>query len=88
MAGTEKKQEEETGSMTDLSSDEIIQKIQERMAEKNEAIREQMMQLQQIEEQVREKDALIQELQERIGQMESSAVKHDELLQKLNEVLD
>jgi SMC interacting uncharacterized protein involved in chromosome segregation len=87
-ADAEKPREEENQSMAELSSEEIIQKIRERMAEKDEAIREQMMQLQQIEEQVKEKDTLIQELQERIGQLENEASEHGDLLKKLNEVLD
>jgi len=74
--------------MADLSNEEIIQRVQEKLTEKNEVIREQLIQLQQKEESLQEKDRRIQELEAKIAALEQGAGSRDDLIKRLNEVLE
>ncbi|OPZ17047.1 MAG: hypothetical protein BWZ10_01286 [candidate division BRC1 bacterium ADurb.BinA364] len=68
-----------------MNSDEIIKMVQQKVEEKNEVIREQLLQLQDKEQQIAEKDAKIAELEAKIAEFEHSA---ESLAARLSEVLE
>jgi len=71
-----------------LSNQEVVSRIQQKMQEKDEVIREQMVQLEEKEQSLKQRDELIQELQERISQLEKSAQAREELVSSLSVLLD
>lgn len=74
--------------VSQLSNDEVISRVLQKIKEKDEVIREQMVQLEDKEVQLKQRDELIQELQERISQLEKSGSEREELIAKLNDLLD
>ena len=67
--------------MAKISNEEIIKKVLAKMAEKDEIIKEQQLQIQGLQ-------TTIQDLESKLKQAESSAASHDDLLTRLSEVLD
>ena len=68
--------------MSAMTNEDIIKVVQEKLAEKNEVIKEQQMQIVELQEQIENLEAKVSTLEE--------AKDHDkeELVKRLNEVLD
>ena len=67
--------------MAKISNEDIIKKVLAKMAEKDEIIKEQQLQIQGLQ-------TTIQGLESKLKQAESAADIHEDLLTRLNEVLD
>jgi septal ring factor EnvC (AmiA/AmiB activator) len=68
-------------SASGLSSDEILKKIQAKMAEQNEVIREQQVQIQ-------EKDQKLKELEERMEALNNAESERNDMLVKLAQLVE
>ena len=66
---------------TPLSSEEILKKIQAKLAEQNEVIREQQVQIQ-------EQQARIAELEQRLESLNAAEAERNDMLNKLAELID
>jgi len=64
-----------------MNSDEIIQKIQAKLAEQNEVIRDQQIQ-------IHEQQQRIEELEEKVRSMSSADEERQAVLSKLAELVD
>jgi hypothetical protein len=67
--------------MADISTEEIIKVVKEKLAQKTNVIREQQAQIQDLENQ-------ILELQQQLTDCRKSAQEHDMLVKGLAEILD
>lgn len=64
-----------------MNSDELIQKIQAKLAEQNEVIRDQQIQ-------IHEQEQRIQELEEQVKSMSNADAERQSVLSKLAELVD
>lgn len=64
-----------------MNSDELIQKIQAKLAEQNDVIREQQIQ-------IHEQQQRIEELEEQVTSMSSADAERNAVLSKLAELVD
>ena len=64
-----------------LSTDEIVKRIQGRIAEQNEVIREQQVQIQ-------EQQAKIIDLEQKLEALQSADSERNELISKLSELIE
>ena len=64
-----------------LSSDEILKKVQAKLAEQNEVIREQQVQIQ-------EQQTKISELEQKLESLGAAEAERDDMLSKLAELVD
>ncbi len=71
-----------------LSNEEIVQRVLQKIKEKDEVILAQQIQLEEKDQDLKKRDDMIQELQERINELESSARAREELMTQLSAVLD
>lgn len=74
--------------LMEITNEQVILRVQQKIKEKDEVIQELMTQLEEKEQSLKERDQLIQELQERINQLEKSAENREQLIAALNQVLD
>ncbi len=78
-----------------ITNEEIVKLVQEKIAEKNEVIREQQLQIQDLQQQLAERDealnalrAQLADAQKQLAEVREQAADREELYRKLAEVVD
>lgn len=75
-------------SATPLTSEELVKRIQGKIGEQNEVIREQQVQIQEQQQQISDLEAKISQLEAKVGELQTAENERNELFSKLAELVD